>query len=100
VGTSPYVLSQLQNRKLLKVSFNINHHNSCNYITYWFIVSNATKSSALSFLQEDIAWNKENVVHDEDSEWLSRNDIYKRQSIHMPSQMQESLIAGMNANNF
>lgn len=43
--------------------------------------------------------NKENEVPHEDSEWLSRNDTYQRQHVHMPSQVQESIMAGMMATN-
>ena len=42
-------------------------------------------------------WNKENEVLDQNTEWLSRNDNYQRQSISMPFQGQETITSGMNA---
>jgi hypothetical protein len=40
---------------------------------------------------------KEDVVSDEDTEWLSRNDMYRRQPIHMSSDEQELQPTGMKA---
>jgi predicted HNH restriction endonuclease len=45
--------------------------------------------------QKQKSCNKENEVPAEDSEWLSRNDNYQRQSIHMPFQGQENIPTGM-----
>ena len=41
--------------------------------------------------------NKENEVITQDDEWLSRNDSYQRQPIHVPEQEQEKTTSGMNA---
>ncbi|XP_037482281.1 uncharacterized protein LOC119360959 [Triticum dicoccoides] len=49
--------------------------------------------------QGDIALNKENVVPNEDSEWLNRNDTYQRASIDLPSQGQENLMTDIIAIN-
>ena len=40
--------------------------------------------------------NKENELLAEDTEWLSRNDNYQRQSLHVPFQGQEFIANGMN----
>jgi hypothetical protein len=45
--------------------------------------------------QKSSTCNKENDNPTEGSEWLSRNDNYQRQSIHMPSQAKEIIPTGM-----